>query len=74
MIPTALKLHAGVAGKLHQNDDGATAVEYGLLVGLIGLAMIAGLSLYADEVIRMFTAWSDAVTSVAEEATAPATG
>ena len=71
MIFTALKLHASVVGRFRHDDEGATAVEYGLLVGLIAIAAIAGFSLYADEVLRMFTAWSEAVSVVADAASTP---
>nr|WP_275784554.1 Flp family type IVb pilin [Rhizobium gei] len=34
--------------------SGATAVEYGLLAGLISVAMISGLSNFSDELLIVF--------------------
>ena len=36
------------------NDRGATAVEYGLMVGLIAIVIIAGVSLLGDNLLAMF--------------------
>jgi pilus assembly protein Flp/PilA len=37
-----------------RNDRGATAVEYGLLVGLIAVAIIAGVTLLGTELQALF--------------------
>jgi pilus assembly protein Flp/PilA len=36
-------------------DDGATAVEYGLLVGLIAVAIVAALLLLGPKLATLFT-------------------
>ena len=53
-------LHSLVNGRIKRDDEGATAVEYGLMVGLIAIAIIVtvtalGLSLN-DLFVRIETA------------------
>jgi pilus assembly protein Flp/PilA len=38
-----------------KNEQGATAVEYGLILAMIFLAMIAGVSSFADTTINMWS-------------------
>ena len=38
-----------------RRDRGATAVEYGLLVGLIGVAIIGVVGFLGDDLITLFT-------------------
>jgi pilus assembly protein Flp/PilA len=38
-----------------QNDEGATAVEYGLLVSLIAVVIIAGVTLFGNHLNDVFT-------------------
>ena len=47
--------------KLIRDQKAATAVEYGLIVALIVLAMMAGLSQFAGTTIRM---WNDVAANV----------
>jgi Flp pilus assembly pilin Flp len=35
-------------------DDGATAIEYGLIVALIGVALITAAMTFGDSVLAMF--------------------
>ena len=49
-------------GKLIRDEKGATAVEYGLIVALIVLAMMAGLGQFAQTTIKM---WNDVEAKVA---------
>lgn len=37
-----------------RDDEGATAVEYGLLVSLIALVMIVGVGLFGDKLGQLF--------------------
>jgi len=48
--------------KLLRDQKAATAVEYGLIIALIVLAMMAGLSQFASTTIRM---WNDVAANVA---------
>jgi len=49
-------------GKLVSDKKGATAIEYGLIVALIVIAMIGGLKLFAGNAISM---WNDVSQNVA---------
>ena len=53
---------AGVIRRLCVDDRAATAIEYGLIVSLVVIAMIAGLKLFAGSTIAM---WNDVSTQVA---------
>jgi pilus assembly protein Flp/PilA len=48
--------------KLGKDQRGATAVEYGLIMALIFLAMIAGVSAFAQTTISM---WGNVADNVA---------
>ena len=48
--------------KLIRDKKAATAVEYGLIIALIVLAMMAGLGQFAGTTIKM---WNDIATNVA---------
>ena len=74
MIPTALKLHHRVVNKLPHSDDGATANEYGLLLGLVAIAIIATLGYFGTEMVEMFAAWNTAVSEAADKAMTSSTG
>jgi pilus assembly protein Flp/PilA len=47
-----------------KDEDGATMVEYGLLVGLISIAALAALLLIGPELLRIFNLVVTALTSV----------
>ncbi len=44
-----------------KDEDGATAIEYGLIAGLIAVVIIAALTLLGDELDKSFTKVKDAV-------------
>ncbi len=46
------------------DDTGATAVEYGLIVALIVIAMVTALNGFADAAITMWNEVSTAMTNV----------
>ena len=48
--------------KLGRDTSGATAVEYGLILALIFLAMVSGISAFGQNTISM---WTNVKTSVA---------
>jgi pilus assembly protein Flp/PilA len=50
--------------KFLQDEEGATAIEYGLIAGLIAVAIIAVLSTLGGELSRMFTKISDKLGTV----------
>ena len=49
--------------RLLRNQRGATAVEYGLIVALMVLAMLIGMQAFADETNSM---WTDVSSDVAD--------
>ena len=53
---TALKAFAA-------NEDGATAIEYGLIAGLISVAIIAALTLIGTDLNLLFGTVSSALAS-----------
>jgi len=56
---------------LIRNIDGATAIEYGLLAGLVAVGLAGGLGALADLVNLLFDSISDETTDVAATVTAP---
>lgn len=50
--------------KFLRDESGATAVEYGLLVGLIALAIIATVTLLGAELNRVFNVVLEALQKV----------
>ncbi len=58
MLTIFVALHTlGLAAKrrLTRSDEGATAVEYGLMVGLIAVAIIVTVGLLGTELNTLFT-------------------
>ena len=53
-----------VISKLLRDETGATAVEYGLILAMIVIAMIAALSELASEIISMWGFVETEVTTV----------
>jgi pilus assembly protein Flp/PilA len=47
--------------KLARTDEGATAVEYGLMVALIAIVIIAGVTLLGQRLLALFTAAAGAI-------------
>ncbi|MDT9597852.1 Flp family type IVb pilin [Sphingosinicella rhizophila] len=50
--------------KFIRDERAATAVEYGLIIAMIVLAMMAGLTLFADTTIGMWNNVAEAVSTV----------
>ena len=51
-----------VLARLTRDESGATAIEYGLIVALIFLAIIGGLSTFATNENTMYTHISNAIS------------
>jgi pilus assembly protein Flp/PilA len=56
MLLTAMTYVSHVATKLIRREEGATLVEYGLLIALIALACLTGIGALAGGIDAMFTA------------------
>ncbi|MCP8998418.1 Flp family type IVb pilin [Pseudarthrobacter sp. RMG13] len=74
-----LSLYTNVAVRLQRSEKGATAVEYGIMVGLIAVVIIVAVALLGDTLNLMFEqvqctvsgkTWVPAGTSVATRCTA----
>ncbi|WP_433291207.1 Flp family type IVb pilin [Actinoplanes sp. CA-030573] len=48
-MPTIYAIAAYLRARV-RNDDGVTAVEYGLLVSLLAVAFVAGVSLFGSQI------------------------
>lgn len=58
---TLASLVAFAQDRLKRDEKGATAVEYGLMVGLIAVAIIAAVTLLGDELNALFTTITNAL-------------
>lgn len=74
-----LSLYTNLAVRLQRNEKGATAVEYGIMVGLIAVVIIVAVTLLGGTLNLMFKEVSCSVgggtwTATAATATAAAGG
>lgn len=51
--------------KLWRDEDGATAIEYGLIAALVAVALIAILGPLGENLVAVFTAVSDELAGAA---------
>jgi pilus assembly protein Flp/PilA len=56
-----LKRIAAMLSRLSHDEDGVTAIEYGLLAALIAVAIIAAVSATGDSLAAVYDYWSSAV-------------
>ena len=54
MFSSITKMFVDAKIRLRREETGATAVEYGLIVGFIALAIIAGVTLFGGALNQMF--------------------
>ena len=59
--------HMASLKKLIDDEDGATAVEYGLTAALVSVAIIVVLGALGDNLTATFTSVSDELAGAAEE-------
>lgn len=53
-LATVATLYSFAAERLRREEKGATAVEYGLMVGLIAVAIIVAVALLGDTLTGLF--------------------
>ena len=53
----------GLLNRFRRNDDGATAMEYGLIVALIAIALMLGLGQVYTSMDAMFVRMDDSVAA-----------
>src|SRR3954464_8290701 len=70
---TLVSLIAVAQDRLERDEKGATAVEYGLMVGLIAVVIIAAVTLLGEQLRDLFTSVTDELGG-AGTAPAPAAG
>jgi pilus assembly protein Flp/PilA len=58
--------HAGISTKIFKNEDGATAIEYGLIAALIAVAAITTMGALGEELSATF---GDVSTELADART-----
>jgi len=68
---TLVTLVAFASDRLKREEKGATAVEYGLMVGLIAVVIIAAVTLLGEQLRDLFTSISEALPG---DDAAPAAG
>jgi pilus assembly protein Flp/PilA len=61
---TLVSLVAFAQDRLKRDEKGATAVEYGLMVGLIAVVIIAAVTLLGDQLAALFESISEALPAV----------
>ncbi len=71
-IQTLVTLVAFAETRLRRDEKGATAVEYGLMVGLIAVVIIAAVVLLGEQLRDLFTSITDELGGDAPAAPAPA--
>ncbi len=59
MLNFLFTLQAMVTDRIERNDKGATAVEYGLMVALISVAIIASVVIIGDQLAIAFDTVAD---------------
>jgi pilus assembly protein Flp/PilA len=77
MLPLFVTLQSYVASarnRLSREETGATAVEYGLIIGLIAVAIIAVLITLGPQISGMFTTLSTEINEIPDAPAAPAAG
>ena len=52
---------------LWKDDSGVTAVEYGLIAGLMAALLVAVMGLFGEQLKRLFTAISDQLGDAADQ-------
>lgn len=64
-VITTLQLLAQGAGERLRREDGATAVEYGLMVALIAIVIITAVTAVGTNLVTVFTDIAAELTGVA---------
>ena len=73
-IQTLVTLVAFAQDRLKRDEKGATAVEYGLMVGLIAVVIIAAVSLLGEQLNGLFDTVTDKLGGAGGTTTTTTTG
>ena len=71
-LATVVTLYSFVEERLKREEKGATAVEYGLMVGLIAVVIIAAVATLGEQLLALFESITAELGGAAGEA--PAAG
>ena len=71
---TIVSLIAVAQNRLEREEKGATAVEYGLMVGLIAVVIIGAVTLLGTELKDIFTDVKNSLAGAGSAPAAPAAG
>jgi pilus assembly protein Flp/PilA len=74
MYATLISLVAVAQDRLEREEKGATAVEYGLMVGLIAVVIIAAVTLLGTQLKELFTSITGSLKGAGGAPAAPAGG
>jgi pilus assembly protein Flp/PilA len=64
-LPTHEGLTMNIFARFLKNESGATAIEYGLIAGLIAVAIIAAVGLVGTDVTAVFQTIADKLPTAA---------
>lgn len=60
--------------ELWRDESGVTAVEYGLIAGLIGAVLVVAVSAFSDRLSSLFDAFSDRLEEAQNDVASPPPG
>jgi pilus assembly protein Flp/PilA len=73
-LATIITLYSLAEERLEREEKGATAVEYGLMVGLIAVAIIGAVIFLSDQLEALFNSIGGDLEDAATTPAAPAAG
>ena len=60
--------------RLWQDESGATAIEYGLIVGIMAALLVAVLGMFGDKLKDLFSAIADMLGDATDQVSETSTG
>lgn len=72
MLALYTRISTELRSRLSRDEEGATAVEYGLIVGLIAVALVAIVAVFQGALAGAFADIGDALSGTGDAYTPPA--
>ena len=66
-----MKIMLRILKSLWEDDSGVTAVEYGLIAGLMAALLVGVMSVFGEQLKRLFSAISDQIGNAADSVRQP---